>query len=392
MNIGQRLLSNLALVVGMQVEEFPARMRHAARFGYAVGDQGLVTRVIVANEGAAPVAEEFPGMLARPTVGKVIDHRLDRFEGANAVRPQISPMRLASARIKHRHRCFIGMQHRVGQHLGFQRINQRLQGDAHPAYPLGQGRLRNRQAGSAEDAFLTVQGQMIQILGNQDVGEQTRARDALVDYMGGHGGLHQGFALDTGPLAANVALDRKGARRVVQLLGDIFANALHLTATGTGRRFRFVVNLGARQFWRQRFAFGLALGLRFGKLRQLFSDRRHVRRQGFFEQLPLLNRQAFCLDAEVMALVVRHFMRQFVDLDLAPVEFAVLLDEQTAQFIGAELIDIGGKRHSEMMPASGPAGYRGLPYWWTVTEPESRRHRPTVPRAAPESAPRIGFG
>ena len=40
---------------------------------------------------------------------------------------------------------------------------------------------------------------------------------------------------------------------------------------------------------------------------------------------------------------VRHFMRQFVDLYLAPVELTVLLDEQTAQFVGAELIKVGGQ-------------------------------------------------
>ena len=87
LNGGQRLLGNLALVVGMQVEEFPARMCHATGFGDAVGDQGLVARVIVADERAAPVAEEFPGMFARPALGKVIDHRLDRLEGADAVGP-----------------------------------------------------------------------------------------------------------------------------------------------------------------------------------------------------------------------------------------------------------------------------------------------------------------
>ena len=63
LNVDQRLLGNLALVVGMQVEEFAARMRHATRFGHAVGDQGFVARVIVADERAAPVAEEFPACL-----------------------------------------------------------------------------------------------------------------------------------------------------------------------------------------------------------------------------------------------------------------------------------------------------------------------------------------
>jgi hypothetical protein len=41
LDIDQRLLGNLALVVGMQVEEFPARMRHATGFGHTVSDQAL---------------------------------------------------------------------------------------------------------------------------------------------------------------------------------------------------------------------------------------------------------------------------------------------------------------------------------------------------------------
>ncbi len=125
--------------------------------------------------------------------------------------------------------------------------------------------MRNRQTGPAEDAFLAIQRQVIEILGDQHMGEQAGGRDALVDHMRRHRCLHQGFALGTGPLAADVTFDRKGARRVVQFLGDIFANALHLAATGAGGRFRLVVNLGARQFRRQGLALGLPLGLRFRK-------------------------------------------------------------------------------------------------------------------------------
>lgn len=63
------------------------------------------------------------------------------------------------------------------------------------------------------------------------------------------------------------------------------------------------MNLGTRQFRRQGFALRLSLGLRFRKLCQFFGDRRHVGSEGFFKQLPLFNRQAFGLDAEVVALV-----------------------------------------------------------------------------------------
>ena len=71
--------------------------------------------------------------------------------------------------------------------------------------------------------------------------------------------------------------------------------------------------------------------------------------------------QVFRLDAEVMAFVVRYFMRQLVDLGLAPDEFVVLLGEQATQFVGIELIEIGGQRHPRIMPADWTVGYRGLP-------------------------------
>ena len=102
----------------------------------------------------------------------------------------------------------------------------------------------------------------------------------------------------------------------------------------------------------QRLTLGLALRLRFGELREFFGDRRHVGSEGFFKQPALLDGQVLCLDAEVLALVVRHFMRQLVDLDLTPVELPViarndlrLLADQFAQFVGAQLIEVGGQCH-----------------------------------------------
>ena len=100
-----------------------------------------------------------------------------------------------------------------------------------------------------------------------------------------------------------------------------------------------MVNLSAWQFRRQRFAGGLTFGFRLRNLFELFGDRCHICRERFLEQLPLFNRQAFCLDPEVMAFVIRHFMGQLIDLYLPPVELPViarndfrLLAYQFAQF------------------------------------------------------------
>lgn len=67
------------------------------------------------------------------------------------------------------------------------------------------------------------------------MGEQTSGRDALVDHMRWNRCLNQRFALGTGPLATDMAFDRKSPKRIVQFLGDIFTDALQLAATGAGR-------------------------------------------------------------------------------------------------------------------------------------------------------------
>ena len=73
------------------------------------------------------------------------------------------------------------MQYRKPKHFIFQRIDQRLEGYPAFPYPLGQGGLRNGQTGAAEHRFLTVERQMIEVLGNQHLREQSGRRDAFVD-------------------------------------------------------------------------------------------------------------------------------------------------------------------------------------------------------------------
>ena len=62
------------------------------------------------------------------------------------------------------------------------------------AHPLGQRRLRDRQPGPTEDAFLPVEWQKALIPGDQHLDEQPGSRDALVDDVRRHGCLHEGLA------------------------------------------------------------------------------------------------------------------------------------------------------------------------------------------------------
>jgi hypothetical protein len=65
-------------------------------------------------------------MLATAALGEVEDDGLDRVERCRAAAPQVRTMRLAVARLEHRHRRLIGMQHRLAQPFGGQDVHQRL--------------------------------------------------------------------------------------------------------------------------------------------------------------------------------------------------------------------------------------------------------------------------
>ena len=65
----------------------------------------------------------------------------------------------------------------------------------------------------------------------------------------GTGRLRERLAALTHPFSADVALDRKDARQVVQLPADVLADAPQAAAARRGRRF--VMDVGAWQFDRQ---------------------------------------------------------------------------------------------------------------------------------------------
>ncbi|MNR20336.1 hypothetical protein D3C85_1371710 [compost metagenome] len=101
---------------------------------------------------------------------------------------------------------------------------------------------------------------MIGELGHHHMGQQAGGGDALVDDLSWHRRLNQCFALAAGPLATHMLLDGKHARRVIQLLADIFANTLKLAAAGTLSAIGLVADDGARKLRRQRSTLGLLTG------------------------------------------------------------------------------------------------------------------------------------
>jgi hypothetical protein len=213
-------------------------------------------------------------------------------------------VRFAGAGIEHRHWRFIGVQHAMRQQLGPHRVDERLQLHAAAANPLGQRRPRDGEAGTAEDRFLPVQRQVIGELAHKHLREQARGRQPLVDDVRRHWSLHQLLALGAGPLAANVALHREHAGLVIELLGHVLADALHLAAATAYSALRLVADLAAREIGRQRLALWL-LALAGGLILDFFDlvgDRLQVRIERFFQQAALPAGEALGLGGELQAL------------------------------------------------------------------------------------------
>ena len=346
----QGLLGDLAFAGGVQIEEFPACVRHAPDFGHPEVESCLVAAVVVADQLALPGAEEGARMFAGAAAGEVVDDRAQGRELRRCIGPQVGAMRLSLARTEHLHRRFIGMQHRLLQHLFVQRIDDGLQVHPAHAHPRAQRRLRDRESGPGKDALLPIQGQMISVFGNQDISQQCRSRHALVDHLRRHGSLYQRLAGIANPFAANMALDREHARRVVELLADVLADAHAQTVAGTSQVLGLVMDLGARQMRWQRGALWLLTGLALWRdiLQRLeFGfDCRQIGVDTFFEQACLPGMELFAASAVSKALEQCDLMGDLVDVRLPqmqfPIPFVDLLDQfggQRAQLFCAEGVE-----------------------------------------------------
>ena len=147
---------------------------------------------------------------------------------------------------------------------------------------------------------------MIGKLGHQYMGQQTGGGDALVDDVRIHRGLDQGLAIGTRLFAVHMALDTEDTRQVVQLLGDIFTVAFHLTAATAGSGVGFVVDLDAWQVGWQRLAFGLTLDpyrlIVRGELFDIVAHRLLALIKRLVEQAFLLSAEALALRGKLQAL------------------------------------------------------------------------------------------
>ncbi len=192
---------------------------------------------------------------------------------------------------------------------------------------------------------------MVQVLGHQHLREQPGCGDPLVDHVRRHRRLDQGLALRACPLAADVALHREHARRVVQFLGHILADALECATAGAHRISWLVTELGAGQVRWQRCALGLLLGgsLGIGTLErlQLEADRLKVGLERLIEQLALIALQLLAAGRELPALENRHLVGELVDLELLQTVVLLRLGQLLLRF--DQLTDHAGSELTQLI-------------------------------------------
>ncbi len=203
-----KALAANSLFVGLvQVIELAPGVGHTADFGNAVAEPGLVASVIITDQLAPPVTQEGSGVFACTAGCEVVNSCLQVGKRCGAVGPDVGLVGFLLARGQHADRGFIGMQNTVFQQSISQRIHQRLQLHTTGTHPFGQGGARDFQAGTAEHAFLTVQRQMVGILGHQHLGQQASGGDAFVDHLRWHRCLDQRLAAVAGPFAPDVTFN-----------------------------------------------------------------------------------------------------------------------------------------------------------------------------------------
>ena len=240
-------------------------MRHAAHLGDALPESLLVAAKVIADQGALPVVQKAPGILAGPVVAEVVDHRPDglflpRHEGPQ---PALASLLALPGGSQNPDGGFVGVQNALFEQFPAQGIHERLQRHATLTHPAAQRGTGNRQARPAIDGFLAVQRQVVAILADQHVRQQPRGGDPLVDDARRHRRLLDAFAVRAGPDATLVVLDEEGTRDVTQFPALVIAHVFERAATGAAPVGRIVTDFGVWQPRWQGLPFGLATGLLF---------------------------------------------------------------------------------------------------------------------------------
>ena len=150
----QRLLGDVAAVIGVQIVELPASVGHAADFDHTALEQRFVARVVVADEFAGPGSEELTGVQTAAAVGKVVDHRAAvrriRYCCSSTDRPDASDLSQASTSVpaSHRHAALPGSEARLSAHRPVAVVSSHRHRPTAPAWIAAAPVLRARRCAS----------------------------------------------------------------------------------------------------------------------------------------------------------------------------------------------------------------------------------------------------
>jgi len=234
----QRLLGDGGAVRLGNLVEFPPRMRPAGRQDHAALVSELLEPGIAVDLKDALEGVEMCLRPDRPAVG-LVDVEGCRRIGARpaplvaGVDPQPAGLGAPAPGIEHRQRRVVGEQLIGREDRLPQSVVQRFEPPAGTADPAGHGGPLQIDALAGEDLGLAVQGEMIAVLADQDVGEQRGAGRAAGDHPLGRGGLHHRIAPPAGILGPPNADDPQGRRHPVEHLADALADGMQgAAATG----------------------------------------------------------------------------------------------------------------------------------------------------------------
>jgi hypothetical protein len=179
---------------------------------------------------------------------------------------------------------------------------------------------------------------VVVVLGHRHLGQQSGRWDALVDHLRGHGGRSNRLAARAGVFAADVAQHEELGRYAVQLLADLFADALEGLPAGAVGLGDLVAVLDTGQACRQRLAHGLTLGARVGCNRLVDILGRPVLKRGVGQDGVKQHRlragvQALAGGAKAPALESRDLEVQGINSGLLELEFALQALQQIAQLL-----------------------------------------------------------
>ena len=120
-------------------------------------------------------------------------------------------------------RRIVDVQAVGAENLRLDQVAERPQRRDPGAASIDQGRARNIRAETREDFALPIQGQMIVELGDEDMGDQTGAEHAAIDWARRRGRLRDFLAAPAGFLETHGLHHLQFSGNVVEYLGDVFA-------------------------------------------------------------------------------------------------------------------------------------------------------------------------